>query len=111
MGRKAGGLYINSKRFSSLQKPCMKEMTMFLTCMATNPSDVQACAQKKEILNTCIESQSKKNRKSWGSINYQLQRLSRGRKRWICVDSLVYGGMLMNNAHQMFLQADYDRLG
>ncbi|KAI5385543.1 hypothetical protein KIW84_072225, partial [Lathyrus oleraceus] len=80
MGRKAGGLFINSKRFSSLHKPCMKEMIMFMNCMATSHSDVEACAKQKEILNTCIESQSKKNRKSWGSINYQLQRLSRGRK-------------------------------
>ncbi|CAJ2677829.1 uncharacterized protein LOC123918820 [Trifolium pratense] len=79
MGRKAGGLFINSKRLGKLQKPCMKEMTMFLSCMATNQSDAQACAQQKEILNACIESQSKKNRKSMGSINYQLQRLNRGR--------------------------------
>jgi hypothetical protein len=57
MGRKVGGLFINSKRFSKLHKPCMKEMTMFMNCMATNHSDVQACAQQKEILNTCIESQ------------------------------------------------------
>lgn len=124
MGRKAGGLFINPKKFSSLHKPCMKEMIMFLNCMATNQSDVEACAKQKEVLNVCIESQviflsyfreswhlllpslwvpilschhimpelskcmiflqilfqSKKNRKSWGSINYQLQRLSRGRK-------------------------------
>jgi hypothetical protein len=35
----------------------MKEMTMFMNCMATNHSDVQACAQQKEILNACMESQ------------------------------------------------------
>jgi hypothetical protein len=57
MGRKVGGLFINSKRFSSIHKPCMKEMTMFMNCMATNHSDVQACAQQKEILNACMESQ------------------------------------------------------
>lgn len=57
MGRKAGGLFINSKRFSSLHKPCMKEMIMFMNCMATSHSDVEACAKQKEILNTCIESQ------------------------------------------------------
>ncbi|KAL2343600.1 hypothetical protein Fmac_004885 [Flemingia macrophylla] len=80
MGRKAGTLFINPKRFSSLQKPCMKEMALFLNCMAANHSNMEACAKQKELLNACMESQSKKNRKSWGSINYQLQRLSRGRK-------------------------------
>nr|AFK38975.1 unknown [Lotus japonicus] len=80
MGRKAGGLYINPKRLGQLHKPCMKEMTMFLNCMATCNSDINACAQQKELLNACIDSQSKKKRNSWGSINYQLQRLSRGRK-------------------------------
>ncbi|KAK7393812.1 hypothetical protein VNO78_22376 [Psophocarpus tetragonolobus] len=79
MGRKAGNLFINSKRFGSLHKPCMKEMALFLNCMAANNSDVEACARQKDLLNACMESQSKKNRKSWGSINYQLQRLSRGR--------------------------------
>ncbi|RDX80454.1 hypothetical protein CR513_38992, partial [Mucuna pruriens] len=82
MGRKAGTHIINPKRFGSLQKPCMKEMALFLSCMAANHSDIEACAKQKELLNACIDSQSKKNRKSWGSINYQLQRLSRGRNTW-----------------------------
>ncbi|RZC12286.1 hypothetical protein D0Y65_012198 [Glycine soja] len=80
MGRKAGTLFINPKRFGNLQKPCMKEMALFLSCMAANHSDTDACARQKELLNVCIDAQSKKNRKSWGSINYQLQRLNRGRK-------------------------------
>ncbi|CAL0306064.1 unnamed protein product [Lupinus luteus] len=80
MGRKDGGLFINSKRFGSLQKPCMKDMILFLNCMTTSHNDADACARQKEQLVACMESQSKKNRKSWGSINYQLQRLSRGRK-------------------------------
>ncbi|KAG5015159.1 hypothetical protein AAZX31_08G086300 [Glycine max] len=80
MGRKAGTLFINPKRFGNLQKPCMKEMALFLSCMAANHSDTEACARQKELLNVCIDAQSKKNRKSWGSINYQLQRLNRGRK-------------------------------
>ncbi|KAK8596363.1 hypothetical protein V6N13_000995 [Hibiscus sabdariffa] len=49
MGRKADALYINPKKFGSLTKPCMKEMSTM-------------------------------NRKPWGSINYHLQRLNRGRK-------------------------------
>ncbi|KAL1328381.1 hypothetical protein HN51_038246 [Arachis hypogaea] len=80
MGRKAGGLFINPKRFGTLHKPCMKEMIMFLNCMATSHDNAEVCARQKELLNTCMESQSKKNRKSWGSINYHLQRLNRGRK-------------------------------
>ncbi|KAK7260519.1 hypothetical protein RIF29_26621 [Crotalaria pallida] len=80
MGRKDGGLFINPKRFGSLQKPCMKDMILFLNCMATSQGDKEACAKQKELLVACMESQSKKNRKSWGSVNYQLQRLSRGRK-------------------------------
>ncbi|TKY59711.1 hypothetical protein E2542_SST16805 [Spatholobus suberectus] len=66
MGRKAGTLFINPKRFGSLHKPCMKEMAMFLNCMAANHSDSEACARQKELLNACMDSQSKKNRKSWG---------------------------------------------
>ncbi|XP_027347851.1 uncharacterized protein LOC113859237 [Abrus precatorius] len=80
MGRKTGALHINPKRFGSLHKPCMKEMILFLNCMAASPNNSDACARQKEVLNACMDSQSKKNRKSWGSINYQLQRLSRGRK-------------------------------
>ncbi|XP_027347728.1 uncharacterized protein LOC113859112 [Abrus precatorius] len=80
MGRKTGALHINPKRFGSLHKPCMKEMILFLNCMAAGPNNSDACARQKEVLNACMDSQSKKNRKSWGSINYQLQRLSRGRK-------------------------------
>ncbi|KAF7836265.1 IMS import disulfide relay-system [Senna tora] len=80
MGRKAGGLYINPKRFGSLHKPCMKEMISFLNCMAVNNGSGDVCAKQKEVLQTCMDSQSKKNRNSWGSINYQLQRLNRGRK-------------------------------
>ncbi|KAK7319231.1 hypothetical protein RJT34_03949 [Clitoria ternatea] len=80
MGQKAGALFINPKRFGSLHKPCMQEMIAFLSCMAANTSNSEACVQQKELLKACMESKSKKNRKSWGSINYQLQRLSRGRK-------------------------------
>ncbi|KAL6204616.1 hypothetical protein ACLB2K_021883 [Fragaria x ananassa] len=39
----------------------------------------EKCVRQKELLSTCMDSQSNKN-KSMGSINYHLQRLSRGRK-------------------------------
>ncbi|KAG4999672.1 hypothetical protein JHK87_020744 [Glycine soja] len=57
MGRKAGTLFINPKRFGNLQKPCMKEMALFLSCMAANHSDTEACARQKELLNVCIDAQ------------------------------------------------------
>ncbi|PIA65410.1 hypothetical protein AQUCO_00100713v1 [Aquilegia coerulea] len=80
MGRKAGGLFINSKKFGAIQKPCMKEMLQFLSCMALNHNSDDRCVRQKELLRTCMDSQSKQSRKPFGSINYHLQRLSRGRK-------------------------------
>ncbi|KAG2409782.1 uncharacterized protein HKW66_Vig0004470 [Vigna angularis] len=59
MGRKAGTLFINPKRFGSLHKPCMKEMAMLLNCMAANHSDMEACARQKELLNACMDSQDR----------------------------------------------------
>ncbi|XP_042480853.1 probable GABA transporter 2 isoform X3 [Macadamia integrifolia] len=38
------------------------------------------CVRQKELLSTCMDAQTGKSRKPWGSINYHLQRLSRGRK-------------------------------
>ncbi|KAL6971178.1 hypothetical protein U1Q18_030858, partial [Sarracenia purpurea var. burkii] len=83
MGRKAGGLFISPKKFGSLQKPCMKEMMTFLNCLALNKNSdekVEKCLRQKELLNTCMDAQKNKSRKPWGSINYQLQRLGKGRK-------------------------------
>ncbi|KAG6599119.1 putative carboxylesterase 18, partial [Cucurbita argyrosperma subsp. sororia] len=56
------------------------EMISFLNCMALNHNNDEKCTRHKEILNTCMDAQSNRNRKPWGSINYHLQRLSRGRK-------------------------------
>ncbi|XP_050138288.1 uncharacterized protein LOC126614685 [Malus sylvestris] len=80
MGRKVGTVYINPKKFGTFHKPCMKEMIAFLNCMAPNQLCDDKCVKQKELLGTCMEAQSNKNRKSMGSINYHLQRLSRGRK-------------------------------
>ncbi|KAH7537322.1 hypothetical protein FEM48_Zijuj03G0080300 [Ziziphus jujuba var. spinosa] len=80
MGRKAGSLYINSKKFGSLHKPCMKEMVTFLNCLALNQNNDDKCVRTKDLLNACMDAQTNKNRKPWGSINYHLQRLTRGRK-------------------------------
>ncbi|KAG5577795.1 hypothetical protein MTR67_049160 [Solanum verrucosum] len=80
MGRKAGTLYINPRNFGSLQKPCAKEMVSFLNCLTLNHNKDEKCGRQKSLLSTCMEAQSGKNRKPWGSINYHLQRLSRGRK-------------------------------
>ncbi|KAF4354268.1 hypothetical protein F8388_021745 [Cannabis sativa] len=94
MGRKVGTLRINPKKFGSLHKPCMKEMMTFLNCLAVNHNSDEKCVRNKELLNTCMDAQvgflyldsaflyflQNNNRKLWGSINYHMQRLSRGKK-------------------------------
>ncbi|GFQ07094.1 hypothetical protein PHJA_002853800 [Phtheirospermum japonicum] len=81
MGRKAGTLYINPKKFGNLQKPCMREMISFLNCLALSQQGTDTkCTRQKSMLSTCMDAQSSGKRKPWGSINYHLQRLSRGRK-------------------------------
>ncbi|KAF4360473.1 hypothetical protein G4B88_003356 [Cannabis sativa] len=82
MGRKVGTLRINPKKFGSLHKPCMKEMMTFLNCLAVNHNSDEKCVRNKELLNTCMDAQNN-NRKLWGSINYHMQRLSRG-KNSVC---------------------------
>ena len=57
MGRKAGSLYINPKKFSSLHKPCMKEMIAFLNCLAVNNNSNDKCVRQKELLSVCMDSQ------------------------------------------------------
>ncbi|XP_050227267.1 uncharacterized protein LOC126676934 [Mercurialis annua] len=79
MGRKAGSVYINPKRFGSLTKPCMKDMISFLNCLSLNHINDEKCVRQKEQLNACMDAQTSK-KKSFGSINYHLQRLNRGRK-------------------------------
>uniref|UniRef100_A0A0A0KD09 IMS import disulfide relay-system CHCH-CHCH-like Cx9C domain-containing protein n=2 Tax=Cucumis sativus TaxID=3659 RepID=A0A0A0KD09_CUCSA len=80
MGRKAGSLFINPKKFGNLNKPCMKEMVSFLNCIALNQNNDEKCTRHKELLNTCMDAQATRSKKPWGSINYHLQRLNRGRK-------------------------------
>lgn len=57
MGRKAGGIYINPKKFGSLSKPCMKEMISFLNCVALNRNDDDKCVRQKDLLNACMDAQ------------------------------------------------------
>ncbi|KAG7648829.1 IMS import disulfide relay-system CHCH-CHCH-like Cx9C, partial [Arabidopsis thaliana x Arabidopsis arenosa] len=80
MGRKAGNLYINPKKLGNLAKPCMKEMVSFLNCMALNNIKDDKCEKQKQLLSVCMQGQSDHKNKSWGNINYHLQRLTRGRK-------------------------------
>ncbi|XP_068635549.1 uncharacterized protein [Aristolochia californica] len=77
MGRKVGSLYINPKKFASVQKPCMQEMLSFLNCLSLNQNNDEKCVRQKEKLNACMDALSRNKRKPWGSINYHLQRLSR----------------------------------
>ncbi|KAK9137419.1 hypothetical protein Sjap_008013 [Stephania japonica] len=79
MGRKAGTLYINPKKFAKRSKPCMKEMLSFLNCLALNQNSDDKCARQKELLTSCMDAQSGKNKKPFSTINYHLQRLSRGK--------------------------------
>lgn len=57
MGRKAGQLRINVKKFGGLNKPCMKEMTSFLNCLSLNNNSDEKCARFKEQLNACMAAQ------------------------------------------------------
>jgi hypothetical protein len=57
MGRKAGTLYINPKKFGALHKPCMKEMITFLNCLAQNHSSAEKCVRQKELLSACMDTQ------------------------------------------------------
>lgn len=57
MGRKVGQLRINPKKFGSLNKPCIKEMTSFLNCLSLNNNNDDKCARFKEQLDACMASQ------------------------------------------------------
>ncbi|KAL3641332.1 hypothetical protein CASFOL_016300 [Castilleja foliolosa] len=59
MGRKAGTLYINPKKFGNLQKPCMREMISFLNCLALSQQGTDAkCTRQKSMLSTCMDAQA-----------------------------------------------------
>lgn len=79
MGRKAGGLFVNPKKFGTIRKPCMKDMLAFLNCLALNNNKDDKCVRQKELLKSCMDAQSGKPKKPWQTINYHLQRLNRGR--------------------------------
>ncbi|XP_047319990.1 uncharacterized protein LOC124924008 [Impatiens glandulifera] len=79
MGHKMGSLKINPKKFGGFSKPCMKEMVTFLNCLAINHTD-EKCARHKDLLTTCMSAQDTNSKNSWGSMNYHLQRLNRGKK-------------------------------
>ncbi|KAK8946921.1 hypothetical protein KSP39_PZI007030 [Platanthera zijinensis] len=80
MGRKAGGLYINPKKFGATGKPCMKEMVSFLSCVSLNKNNTdEKCSKQKELLATCAESQRGKPKNPARTINYHLQRLGKSK--------------------------------
>ncbi|KAI7740368.1 hypothetical protein M8C21_032073 [Ambrosia artemisiifolia] len=80
MGKKAGELHINAKKFGGLAKPCMKDMMTYLGCLSLNHNNDDKCIRQREQLSACMETQTGKKRKPWGTLNYHLQRLNRGRK-------------------------------
>lgn len=57
MGRKAGGMYINPKKFGGAGKPCMKEMLQFLGCLSLNNKKDDKCTKFKNLLVACAEEQ------------------------------------------------------
>lgn len=57
MGKKAGELHINAKKFGGLAKPCMKDMITFLGCLSLNHNSDEKCTRQRQLLDTCLESQ------------------------------------------------------
>ena len=57
MGRKAGALYINPKKFGAVAKPCMPEMVAFLNCLALNKQNDDKCIRQKDLLVQCTQTQ------------------------------------------------------
>jgi hypothetical protein len=57
MGRKAGALYINPKKFGAVAKPCMVEMLAFLNCLALNKQEDDKCLRQKDLLVMCTQTQ------------------------------------------------------
>uniref|UniRef100_A0A0D9X7Y2 IMS import disulfide relay-system CHCH-CHCH-like Cx9C domain-containing protein n=1 Tax=Leersia perrieri TaxID=77586 RepID=A0A0D9X7Y2_9ORYZ len=77
MGRKAGALYINPKKFGATAKPCMIEMVSFLNCLALNKQNDDKCVRQKDLLVACTQAQKGKPKNAAKTINYHLQRLGR----------------------------------
>lgn len=79
MGRKAGALYINPKKFGAVAKPCMPEMVAFLNCLALNKQNDDKCIRQKDLLVQCTQTQKGRPKNAAKTINYHLQRLGRGK--------------------------------
>uniref|UniRef100_A0A0E0ELL1 IMS import disulfide relay-system CHCH-CHCH-like Cx9C domain-containing protein n=1 Tax=Oryza meridionalis TaxID=40149 RepID=A0A0E0ELL1_9ORYZ len=77
MGRKAGALYINPKKFGGGAKPCMIEMVSFLNCLALNKQNDDKCVRQKDLLVACTQAQKGRPKNATKTINYHLQRLAR----------------------------------
>ncbi|XP_006649848.1 uncharacterized protein LOC102714270 [Oryza brachyantha] len=77
MGRKAGALYINPKKFGGVAKPCMMEMVSFLNCLALNKQNDDKCVRQKDLLVACAQAQKGRPKNAAKTINYHLQRLGR----------------------------------
>ncbi|KAF3330522.1 hypothetical protein FCM35_KLT03876 [Carex littledalei] len=77
MGRKAGGMYINPKKFGGAGKPCRKEMLQFLGCLSLNNKKDDKCTKYKDLLVACAEAQITK---SWNLIGQILQCILKFRK-------------------------------
>ncbi|KAK1322622.1 hypothetical protein QJS10_CPA03g01577 [Acorus calamus] len=59
MGRKAGLIRINPKKFAPAGKPCSKELVSFLNCLALNHNNDEKCVQQRNAMYACVEAQEK----------------------------------------------------
>ncbi|KAM0012455.1 putative ribosomal protein MRP10 [Helianthus debilis subsp. tardiflorus] len=57
MGKKAGELHINAKKFGGLAKPCMKDMLGYLGCLSLNHNVDEKCTRQRQLLASCMETQ------------------------------------------------------
>ncbi|KAK1287356.1 hypothetical protein QJS10_CPB19g00129 [Acorus calamus] len=81
MGRKAGLIRVNPKKFAPAGKPCLKEMVTFLNCLALNHNSDEKCVQTRNAMYACVEAQKTQAKKNpYKTLNYHLQRLSKGIK-------------------------------
>lgn len=69
MGRQGSQLKINPKKFGNLQKPCMREMMSFLSCLALTQGDDKRCSRQKSLLSACMDAQVSWDLKAVNGMN------------------------------------------
>ncbi|KAJ7528610.1 hypothetical protein O6H91_15G011500 [Diphasiastrum complanatum] len=80
MGRKAGIMRVNPKKFFRNQSPCLNEMMTFLACLKKYNFEDEYCMKEKDALNACVELQARMGKPRF-TLNYHLQRLAKVMRR------------------------------